>query len=243
MEREILPEELFSEIARLRREVETLKLEKYDLEILVETITEHADAIEVELRSRNQEIVKLNHQLALANKELEQLANVDGLTSLANRRHFDATLDREWKRLAREGQPLSLVLGDIDFFKRYNDSYGHQAGDECLRRVAQAFEQASKRPSDLAARYGGEEMAAILPNTESRGGIHVATEIHNFVESMKLEHTASPIHKYVTLSLGVATIVPDLKLPPTRLVNQADTALYTAKKNGRNCLVFFRKGL
>ncbi|MGC9503196.1 diguanylate cyclase domain-containing protein [Baaleninema sp.] len=242
VEREPSREQLKKELAELRREVEALKLEKIDLEIVIENITEHADGIENELRARNKEIVSLNHQLALANKELEQLANLDGLTEIANRRHFDETLTREWRRMARQRQPLSLILGDIDFFKRYNDTYGHQAGDWCLKQVALAFSQAAKRPSDLVARYGGEEIAVILPDTDERGGIYVAAEIRSHLRAMAIEHGGSPIDKYVTLSLGIATLFPTPELSATLLVNQADTALYKAKKDGRNRTVFFRKG-
>ncbi|MDC0833824.1 diguanylate cyclase/phosphodiesterase (GGDEF & EAL domains) with PAS/PAC sensor(s) [Geitlerinema sp. FC II] len=243
MEREPSREQLKQELTELHQELTALKLEKADLEIMLENITEHADAIESELRARNKEIVSLNHQLALANKELEQLANLDGLTEIANRRHFDETLDREWRRMSRQQQPLSLILGDIDFFKRYNDTYGHQAGDWCLKQVAAAFVRAAKRPSDLVARYGGEEIAVVLPNTDCKGGLQVASEIRSHLQAMKIEHGGSPIDKYVTLSLGIATIVPTPTLPETLLVNQADTALYQAKKDGRNRTVFFRKGL
>lgn len=243
MEREPSSESLVREITQLRGEVEKLKLEKLDLEIMLENITEHADAIEAELRARNQEVNTLNHQLALANRELEQLANADGLTAIANRRHFDLTLEREWKRLTREKLPISLLLGDIDYFKRYNDTYGHQAGDECLRQVCQAFNNSIKRPSDLAARYGGEEIAAILPNTDSIGAMHVGREIRHCLHELAIEHSASPIAGIVTLSLGVATLVPTSLTKPTLLVNQADTALYKAKKLGRDRMVLFHKSL
>lgn len=243
MEREPSSDSLVREITQLRGEVEKLKLEKLDLEIMLENITEHADAIEAELRARNQEVNTLNHQLALANRELEQLANADGLTAIANRRHFDLTLEREWKRLTREKQPISLLLGDIDYFKRYNDTYGHQAGDECLRQVCQAFHLSIKRPSDLAARYGGEEIAAILPNTDSIGAMHIGREIRRRLLELGIEHSASPIAGIVTVSLGVATLIPTTLTKPTLLVNQADTALYKAKKLGRDRMVLFHKSL
>lgn len=231
------------ELAQLRCEMEALRLEKLDLEIMLENITEHADAIEAELRARNQEINTLNHQLALANGELEQLANVDGLTSIANRRHFDLTLEREWRRRTEESQAISLILGDIDYFKRYNDSYGHQAGDDCLRLVCRAFAESLRNPSDLAARYGGEEIAAILPTTSSTEAMQVARDVRRRVRDLSIEHCGSPIFGFVTVSLGVATVVPAPGSPPTILINQADTALYKAKKLGRDRTVLFHKSL
>lgn len=243
MESETSPEHLRQELAKLRLELEILQREKLDLEIMVENITEHADAIEVELRARNQDVQELNERLALANKELEQLASVDGLTGIANRRRFDMTLEREWQRLTRDQKPFSLILGDIDYFKRYNDTYGHQAGDECLQKVCQACHDCAKRASDLAARYGGEEIAVILPDTDSIGAMYIAQEIRQRIRQLNIKHDASPIGNLISMSLGVATITPHTQLKPNVLINQADMALYRAKQNGRNRIVLFHKSL
>ncbi len=243
MESETSPELLRQKLAQLRLEIEVLQREKLDLEIMVENITEHADAIEVELRARNQDVQELNERLALANKELEQLASVDGLTGIANRRRFDMTLEREWQRLTRDKKPFSLILGDIDYFKRYNDTYGHQAGDECLQKVCQACHDCAKRASDLAARYGGEEIAIILPDTDSIGAMYIAQEIRQRIRQLKIKHDASPIGNLISMSLGVATIVPQTQLKANVLINQADMALYRAKQNGRNRIVLFHKSL
>jgi diguanylate cyclase (GGDEF)-like protein len=243
VEPETSPERLIEELAQLRLELEILQREKLDLEIMVENITEHADAIEVELRARNRDVQELNERLALANKELEQLASVDGLTGIANRRRFDITLEREWKRLTRDQKPFSLILGDIDYFKRYNDTYGHQAGDDCLQKVCQACHDCAKRATDLAARYGGEEIALILPDTDSIGAMYIAQEIRQRIRKLNIKHEASPIGRIISMSLGVATVTPHSRIQPTLLVNQADMALYQAKQNGRNRIVLFHKSL
>lgn len=182
---------------------------------------------------------ELYHQLQGANQELYSLASSDSLTAIANRRCFDETLDREWRRLAREQKPLSLILCDIDCFKLYNDTYGHQAGDYCLQQVAKAITRAAKRPSDLAARYGGEEFAIILPNTETNGAVKVAEEIRCFISDLKIVHANSLVSEHVTLSLGVASTVPSHDSSLTMLIAMADEALYQAKKQGRDRVVRF----
>ncbi|PSB56270.1 hypothetical protein C7B61_20690, partial [filamentous cyanobacterium CCP1] len=147
---------------------------------------------------------ELYQKLQQVNQELQHLATHDELTQLANRRYFDDYLDQEWNRMVREQSDLAIILCDIDYFKLYNDTYGHLAGDECLARVAQAIGRAIKRPADLAARYGGEEFAIILPNTNSIGAIQVAQEICQEVAQLKLAHAASQIQPWITLSLGIA---------------------------------------
>ena len=175
-------------------------------------------------------------ELALqrANEELARLSTTDGLTGLANRRRFDEVLQTEWLKLRREKQYLSLVMADVDFFKRYNDTYGHQPGDLCLSSVAKAIRSQVKRPADLAARYGGEEFAAILPGTDPEGARHVAELIRGEVERLALPHAASSAADHVTISVGVASLVPRDGVPPGELVRRADEALYRAKKEGRN---------
>jgi len=138
----------------------------------------------------------------------------------------------------REKMPLSLILCDVDFFKLYNDTYGHQAGDECLKKVAQAMQNTIKRPGDLVARYGGEEFAIILPNTPMSGAFHIAEEIRAKIVCLHLDHEKSKVCDRVTVSLGVATIIPEPEFTPEMLIATADFALYRAKEQGRNCVVF-----
>ncbi|UBF24076.1 PleD family two-component system response regulator [Kovacikia minuta CCNUW1] len=175
--------------------------------------------------------------LQAANQELQRLANLDGLTQVANRRRFDEYLEQEWRRLNREQSPLSLILCDVDFFKSYNDTYGHQAGDDCLRSIAHVLQTAATRPADVVARYGGEEFAIILPNTALEGAMQVAAEIQAGVKQLQIVHQDSQISPYVTLSLGVAMIIPRLGVSPAALIAAADQALYRAKANGRDRIV------
>lgn len=189
------------------------------------------------LRQRVRRLIQqfqLYQQLEQANRELQRLATLDGLTGVANRRRFDQYLDDEWWRMIREESPLSLILCDIDFFKKYNDTYGHQAGDSCLRRVADALRFCAKRTVDLVARYGGEEFAIVLPNTTTIGASLVAEELCSLVHSLKITHSASTVSEYVTLSLGVASMYPHPDISPTKLISEADIALYQAKSSGRN---------
>ena len=175
--------------------------------------------------------------LQKANRELQRLASVDGLTQIANRRQFDECLDREWKRLLREQNALSLILCDIDFFKLYNDHYGHQAGDDCLYAVAQAIDSVTKRSSDLAARYGGEEFVVTLPNTDTEGAICIAEEIMKKIHQLKIPHENSSVNQYVTVSIGVSSVIPSQQISQKNLIDTADLALYSAKKQGRNRIV------
>ncbi|MBD2388387.1 diguanylate cyclase domain-containing protein [Cylindrospermum sp. FACHB-282] len=179
-------------------------------------------------------------ELALqdANQKLEQLANLDGLTQVANRRCFDGRLKHEWQRLAREQQPLSLILFDLDGFKRYNDCYGHLAGDDCLVRIAQAVQKAVRRPADLVARYGGEEFTVLLPNTDLEGAINVAQNIQQAIYNLAIPHPESEVKMIVTVSLGIASLVPTLDVQRDTLVAYADRALYDAKLQGRDRYLF-----
>jgi diguanylate cyclase (GGDEF)-like protein/PAS domain S-box-containing protein len=173
--------------------------------------------------------------LEKANKELEQLAAIDGLTQVANRRIFDERFQQEWLRMKREKQPFSLILCDIDFFKRYNDHYGHQLGDDCLKAVAACIKDSVHRPSDLVARYGGEEFGILLPNTPFEGAYHMAEKIREAVLKMNREHAASAVGNSVTLSLGVATVIPaEESGSAEKLLKSADKALYASKTAGRN---------
>ncbi|MGE5655599.1 MAG: diguanylate cyclase domain-containing protein [Actinomycetota bacterium] len=173
-------------------------------------------------------------QLEIANQKLKLLATTDELTGIANRRQFNRALDSEWRRLAREQAALSLVLCDIDFFKIYNDFYGHPAGDTCLKKVANAIASAVQRPADLVARYGGEEFAIILPYTDTLGATLVTENIHHQIAKLQLSHSQSSISQYVTVSSGIASTIPCSDRSPETLIQWADRALYRAKARGRN---------
>ncbi|WP_304608945.1 diguanylate cyclase [Planktothrix sp. FACHB-1365] len=162
------------------------------------------------------------------------MAMVDQLTQIANRRCFDEILNQEWHRLIREQRPLSLLLCDIDYFKQYNDTYGHSQGDICLQQVAQALQQGVQRSIDLVARYGGEEFVVILPHTDQEGALQVAEKIQEAIQQFNLPHCASAISQRVTMSIGICTIIPTLDRVPLDLINAADEALYQAKTQGRN---------
>ena len=169
-----------------------------------------------------------------ANQELQRQANIDSLTKVANRRRFDEYLSQEWSRCAREKQTLSLILCDVDYFKYYNDSYGHQAGDQCLYQVAQGMAKSIKRPADVVFRYGGEEFAMILPFTIGEGALKVAQDVRKQIVNLKIPHDLSQVSEYVTLSLGVSSIIPNVDSSPELLIAAADQALYEAKASGRN---------
>jgi diguanylate cyclase (GGDEF)-like protein/PAS domain S-box-containing protein len=180
---------------------------------------------------------ELYQQLEIANRELAQLAFLDGLTKVGNRRHFDEYLQQEWRRLARQQLPLALIFCDVDSFKPFNDTYGHQAGDECLRQVANAIQESVRRSGDLVARYGGEEFAVILPATASEGGFHIAEVIRNQIKALAIPNVNSQVHSHITVSLGVGWCIPDSTESPAALIGAADEALYQAKAAGRDCTI------
>lgn len=191
------------------------------------------------LRQRVRRLIQqsqLLQELEVANQQLKLQASTDSLTQLANRRQFDHQLEQEWRRMAREQAPLSLILCDVDFFKGYNDTLGHTAGDKCLRQVAKVIQNSANRPGDLAARYGGEEFAVILSKTDQEGAIRVAEKAQARLRAMQLPHPGSAVSSHVTVSLGIATAFPH-QLPdflPEALITAADKALYEAKAAGRN---------
>ena len=176
----------------------------------------------------------LQQQLEASNQQLQRLASVDELTQVANRRRFDRYLEQEWQRMLREKLPVGAVLCDIDFFKAYNDSYGHQAGDRCLQQVAGAITASTKRPADLVTRYGGEEFAVILPNTDAAGSLKVAERIRLAVKALQIPHCRSLVADSITLSLGTASLTPMPHLTSVQLIAIADQALYRAKQSGRD---------
>ncbi len=173
-------------------------------------------------------------ELAAAMKTMKKLATIDPLTDLANRRYFEDSIEKEWKIVLREKLPIGIILCDIDYFKLYNDTYGHQQGDECLKTVAASIKKGVQRPSDLVARYGGEEFIILLPNTKIVGAIHVAERVRKNVEDLEIDHSASKVGKHVSISLGVAGYIPDVEAVYEKLIEAADQALYQSKENGRN---------
>ena len=183
---------------------------------------------------------KLHTDLQRANAELIRIVYLDSLTQVANRRRFDEYLLKEWKRSRREQSPLAVIMCDIDYFKDFNDRYGHPKGDICLRQVAQAIKQTVKRPADLVVRYGGEEFAVILPNTDLIGAEQLAEKIRLAVRRLHTPHAASGIDTIVTLSLGVAAIIANSETSKDDLISQADRALYQAKHNGRDQVAIAR---
>jgi len=191
------------------------------------------------LESMRTKQFEMSRDLASANRELEKLSRQDGLTGIANRRYFDSYLVTEVRRGARERQPLSLILSDVDHFKAFNDCYGHQAGDDCLRRVAAALSSAGRRPADLAARYGGEEFAMVLPGTVLDGAVDVAQAVSRVIEGLAIPHERSAVDRRVTLSQGIVSLTPEKETSSEDLIQRADQALYLAKQQGRNRYVVF----
>ncbi|MHA3735016.1 diguanylate cyclase domain-containing protein [Pseudomonas sp. Eth.TT006] len=173
-------------------------------------------------------------QLLDTNLVLQRLMNSDGLTGLSNRRHFDEYLELEWRRSLRDQSQLSLLMIDVDYFKSYNDTFGHVEGDEALRKVAAAIRDASARPSDLPARYGGEEFALVLPNTSPGGARLVAEKLRQTVAALKIPHNTPDDGASLTISIGLATMVPQAGSDCRLLISAADRGLYKAKNSGRN---------
>jgi diguanylate cyclase (GGDEF)-like protein len=179
------------------------------------------------------ERIQAEDKLKAAYEEVEKLAVIDSLTGIANRRRFEEYLDAEWRRAIRERKPLSMLLVDVDLFKLFNDSYGHIRGDECLKQIAETAIEVVTRAGDLVARFGGEEFAIVLPNTDEEGALQMATELRSAVAEQRISHEASP-YGVVTISAGCATVTPRLGVAPSQLVDWADRAMYEAKRQGRN---------
>lgn len=206
-------EQLLKEIAERKQAQKALQLANEELEIKVEIRTQ---------------------ELKVVNKELQRLALLDGLTGVANRRYLDDFLEQSWRHAKRAHKPLALLMIDIDFFKLYNDTYGHLAGDSCLKSIANAIKTSAKRGFDFVARYGGEEFVVILPDTNEENASFIAEKIRVSVESLGIKHKKSPISNNVTVTIGVTSIVPKPGYTPSMLITIADKALYLAKNAGRN---------
>lgn len=198
--------------------------------LLYEQLKDYSHTLEMKVAERTIELEK-------AMEELHRHATLDGLTQVANRRKFDSYLSQQWEKLAKDSLPISLILCDVDYFKRYNDTYGHQAGDDCLRKIAQAISSAVKNPAYLVARYGGEEFAVIMPNTSAKGAIHIAEAIKLELEWLKIPHAQSKVSKSITVSMGVSSTIPHKSIFPSALIAITDAALYEAKKQGRDRLI------
>ncbi|NEO87112.1 MAG: diguanylate cyclase [Spirulina sp. SIO3F2] len=206
-------------------------------------IAEQTGSLRTELALRQQ----VEAELRVANQELKNRSQTDGLTAIANRRHFDTRIAQEWRRLQRVQQPLSLILFDVDYFKAYNDRYGHLRGDDCLVQLAQASQACLYRPGDLLARYGGEEFVLLLPETTQSGAIEIARRLQTQIAALQIAHKDSTVSPVVTVSMGIATVVPQAmrqdsnteQEPYQDLIAQADQALYQAKQQGRNRFVVY----
>lgn len=173
-------------------------------------------------------------EIELLNKKLEMLSFQDGLTGIANRRKFDQCLEHEWNRAIRDKTPLSLIMIDIDFFKEYNDNYGHTKGDEALKKVAKALSTVAKRVTDLASRSGGEEFVLLLPETNQEQALEIAQKCLDIIKEQKILHATSSVEKTLTISAGVCSLIPSTETKPSALYGYADKLLYKAKHNGRN---------
>jgi diguanylate cyclase (GGDEF)-like protein len=171
-----------------------------------------------------------------AEERLRLLSSTDGLTNLANRRSFDESMEMEWRRARRFGYSLAVIMADIDNFKKYNDTYGHLEGDECLRMVGGALKRAVHRAGDLAARYGGEEFVLLMPMTVEREALKIADDLRQHIEALKIRHPHIAPYNVVTISMGVAALVPHADMFQNDLIDMADKALYRAKESGKNCV-------
>lgn len=203
---------------------------------LVARIRAHSKSYLTQLQrdSAFEALRKLQAELEKSNAELQKLSCLDGLTGIANRRRFDEFIQKECLRSARENTAMSLILIDIDYFKPYNDNYGHLAGDKCLQTVASALSEVIHRPADLVARYGGEEFGVVLPNTDMDGAVQIASALAERIASLALPHAYSKVADHITLSMGITSRVACERTAPADLIHLADQALYEAKESGRN---------
>ena len=201
---------------------------------MAEQLARRGEALRQAKEQLEQQVAERTRELTEANCELQRLSLSDALTCIGNRRFLDELLEREWRRALREQTPLSVVMLDIDYFKLFNDTYGHVAGDDCLRKVAGILTATIQRTTDFASRYGGEEFVLVLPATDEQGALTVAEKIRCRVEALAIPHEKSPLAGVVTVSIGVATIMPLRDSDAGLLMTAADQALYRAKTAGRN---------
>jgi diguanylate cyclase (GGDEF)-like protein len=225
-----------SAISALRsfRDIITIEQQKQDLDIALEHLKQAQVKLQEYSYNLEIEVSKRTAELEQSNKELLRLAMLDGLTMVPNRRHFDSYLEEQWTLLAQLQQPLSLILLDVDYFKLYNDHFGHLAGDDCLKQVAQAIDKAVRRPADLVARFGGEEFAVVLPLISFEGAQKVAQSIAKEINELNLPHAYSLVGDRISLSQGISSMIPSTQFSIKTLIATADIALYHAKQNGRN---------
>jgi diguanylate cyclase (GGDEF)-like protein len=212
-----------------------------ELEDLAASFNRMAAHLQESYATLEQKVDDRTRDLAESNRKLELLSATDGLTGIANRRKFDEVLALEWSRATRTRQPLALAMLDIDWFKRYNDNYGHQAGDACLQRVTQVMSSILCRGTDLVARYGGEEFVFIAPATPSETALSLAQQLCEEFRAIAMPHAHSPLG-FVTVSIGVAAIIPDVEHSPKVLIQAADQAMYRAKELGRNRVILANMG-
>ncbi|WP_078556289.1 diguanylate cyclase [Bacillus alkalicellulosilyticus] len=217
----------FSKQSRAFREVETIR----------EQLKEANESLDEKIRNRTKELEDSQQQLLTMNEQLRKLSYLDGLTNVANRRLFDKKLSEQWDVSNEKKESICLLLLDVDYFKLYNDEYGHLSGDDCLKQIALVLQNTFNKKSQLVARFGGEEFAILLPNTARSEAVELANRCRKDIEDQEIPHTKSLISNYVTVSIGVASVVANPNKESTFLIREADTALYLAKENGRNTVV------
>jgi diguanylate cyclase (GGDEF)-like protein len=222
---------------RCYRDIITIEHQKVKLAEALQKLQATQIQLEEYAFTLENKIAERTSALEIANLQLYRLATMDGLTQVANRRCFDEYWLQQWTLLQQEKQPLSLIIMDVDYFKNYNDHYGHLAGDECLRQVAQGISKLLMRPQDLVARYGGEEFVVVLPHTPIEGAKKIAEGIISIIYNLNLAHVQSQVCDRITLSIGVACVVPNADLIWEVPISLADKALYQAKQEGRNRIV------
>ncbi len=227
----LINDQLLGEIAERKKAQKTLeqlttliKREKQDLELLVEAITDHSDRLDLQLFE----------QFNAA--QIESLT--DTLTQLANRRHFNQHIHEEWRRSIRSKQPLALILIDVDHFKLYNDNYGHTMGDECLKHVAAAMKETCTRSVDFVSRYGGEEYAIVISNSNTEEAVYIAEALQRNIAKLEIPHKGSLTNEFVTVSIGLGVHTPSIGEHETDFINRVDHLLYGAKRKGRNCIEY-----
>ncbi len=209
-------------------------IEEYELRARVRSCLRLKHEID-RRKAREKELLEATHQLSDLNQILTKMSLLDSLTAIPNRRCFDESLDQEWKRAYRNGGNIALILCDIDYFKQYNDTYGHQRGDHCLQKIAQSIKAALKRPGDLVARYGGEEFCIILPHTTALQAANICNNIRIAIRDAAIDHSNSQVSPFVTISMGVASTEPSVtRISSEKLIALADAALYVAKQHGRD---------